>query len=65
MTDANLSNAQQPISGQKPVKLSEIFLVFLRIGAFSFGGGLTGWVYREAVQERRWLAARCAPVSAA
>ena len=56
MTDANLPNAQQPISGQKAVKLSEIFLVFLRIGAFSFGGGLTGWVYREVVQERRWLA---------
>jgi chromate transporter len=40
---------------QVPAKLSEIFLVFLRIGAFSFGGGLTGWVYREAVQRRHWL----------
>ncbi|HET6621647.1 MAG TPA: chromate transporter [Dongiaceae bacterium] len=51
-----MPNTQQPISDQKQVKLSEIFLVFLRIGAFSFGGGLTGWVYREVVQERRWLA---------
>jgi chromate transporter len=41
---------------QVPAKLSEIFLVFLRIGAFSFGGGLTGWVYREVVQRRHWLA---------
>lgn len=41
---------------QAPAKLSEIFLVFLRIGAFSFGGGLTAWVYREVVQRRRWLA---------
>jgi chromate transporter len=39
-----------------PVRLLDIFLVFLRIGAFSFGGGLTGWVYREVVQQRQWLA---------
>lgn len=37
------------------VRLLDIFLVFLRIGAFSFGGGLTGWVYREVVQQRQWL----------
>ena len=39
-----------------PVRLLEIFLVFLEIGAFSFGGGLAGWVYREVVQRRPWLA---------
>ena len=32
-----------------------LFSVFFRIGLFSFGGGLTGWVYREAVQMRHWL----------
>lgn len=43
------------MTGQVPARLSEIFLIFLRIGAFSFGGGLTGWVYREVVQRRHWL----------
>lgn len=38
-----------------PVKLLAIFFVFFRIGAFSFGGGLTGWVYREVVQQRNWM----------
>jgi chromate transporter len=38
-----------------PVRLLAIFLVFFRIGAFSFGGGLTGWVYREVVQQRKWM----------
>lgn len=38
-----------------PVRLLAIFLVFFRIGAFSFGGGLTGWVYREVVQQRKWV----------
>ena len=40
---------------QGPVRLLDIFLVFLRIGAFSFGGGLTGWVYRNVVQQRQWM----------
>lgn len=38
-----------------PIRLLAIFLVFFRIGAFSFGGGLTGWVYREVVQQRKWM----------
>jgi chromate transporter len=37
------------------VTLRELFLVFARIGALSLGGGLTGWVYREVVQQRRWM----------
>jgi len=40
---------------EERVTLRELFLVFARIGAFSFGGGLTGWVYREVVQQRRWM----------
>jgi chromate transporter len=43
------------MADKAPVRLLEIFLVFLRIGAFSFGGGLAGWVYREVVQRRPWL----------
>lgn len=43
------------MTNDPPVRLLAIFLVFLRIGAFSFGGGLTGWVYREVVQQRKWM----------
>lgn len=29
--------------------------MFFRIGLLSFGGGLSGWVYREVVVLRRWM----------
>lgn len=32
-----------------------IFSVFFRIGALSFGGGLSGWVFREVVTLRGWM----------
>ncbi len=32
-----------------------LFLIFSRIGLTSFGGGLSGWLYREFVQDRRWM----------
>ena len=37
------------------VSLREIFLVFGKIGVVSFGGGLSGWVFREVVQRRAWI----------
>jgi chromate transporter len=40
---------------QPPVPLASIFLMFLRIGLFSFGGGLTGWIYRDVVTLRGWM----------
>lgn len=40
---------------QAPPSIFEIFALFFRIGAFSFGGGLSGWVYREVVMRRNWL----------
>jgi chromate transporter len=40
---------------QTPPSIAEIFGLFFRIGAFSFGGGLSGWVYREVVIRRNWL----------
>jgi chromate transporter len=43
------------MGSRQPVSLLSLFLIFLRIGAFSFGGGLTGWVYREVVQQRQWI----------
>jgi chromate transporter len=35
--------------------LGQIFLAFAKIGLTSFGGGLSGWMLREFVQNRRWL----------
>ena len=32
-----------------------LFLIFSRIGLSSFGGGLSGWFYREFVQDRKWM----------
>jgi chromate transporter len=47
---------QSPAMGSRqPVSLLALFLIFLRIGAFSFGGGLTAWVYRDVVQQRQWM----------
>ncbi len=37
------------------VSIVAIFWVFFRIGIFSFGGGLTGWLYRDVVFIRGWL----------
>lgn len=35
--------------------LPSIYFAFMGMGAFAFGGGLTGLVYREAVERRRWV----------
>jgi chromate transporter len=35
--------------------LTDIFLAFTKIGLTSFGGGLSGWMFREFVQRRAWL----------
>jgi chromate transporter len=41
---------------EKPsVSLISLFLVFFRIGLFSFGGGLSGWIYRDVVTVRGWM----------
>ncbi|WP_201836831.1 chromate transporter [Microvirga zambiensis] len=40
---------------QTPVSLMSLFLVFFRVGLFSFGGGLSGWIYREVVTLRGWI----------
>ena len=34
---------------------AQLFLIFTRIGLTSFGGGLSGWLFREFVQRHRWL----------
>ena len=39
---------------RKPTVL-QLFFIFSRIGLTSFGGGLSGWLLREFVQDRNWL----------
>jgi chromate transporter len=38
-----------------PVSLLHLFLMAFQVGIFSFGGGLTGWMYQEVVVRRRWM----------
>ena len=37
------------------VSLRAIASVFLQVGAFSFGGGVTGWMHRITVTHKGWL----------
>jgi chromate transporter len=54
--DAGGKSATEPASPHQPaVSLVHIFLVFFQIGLFSFGGGLSGWMYQEMVVRRRWM----------
>lgn len=48
MTDENETPPPRPSTTQ-------LFLIFMRIGLTSFGGGLSGWYLREFVHERRWM----------
>jgi chromate transporter len=38
-----------------PPSAPQLFLIFSRIGLTSFGGGLSGWLLREFVQDHGWL----------
>jgi chromate transporter len=40
------------------VSLSTIYWLFFQIGALSFGGGLTAWLYREVVEVRKLMTAQ-------
>nr|WP_094852519.1 chromate transporter [Bordetella genomosp. 10] len=42
------------IDAQRPTAW-RLFLIFSRIGLTSFGGGLSGWLLREFVQDRHWI----------
>lgn len=42
---------------QRPqARLTEILRVFTTLGLASFGGGLPGWMHREVVLKRNWMA---------
>jgi chromate transporter len=44
-----------PAAPAAPPSIVTIFAVFARIGLLSFGGGLSGWVFREVVVLRDWI----------
>ncbi len=43
-----------PVPAPAPTAL-QLFFIFSRIGLTSFGGGLSGWLLREFVQDRAWV----------
>ena len=44
------------VSSQRPrIAIAEIFAVFTKVSLTSFGGGLSGWMYREFVEVRGWF----------
>lgn len=47
MTESTASSSRPTLLG--------LFLIFSRIGLTSFGGGLSGWLLREFVQDRQWI----------
>jgi len=44
-----------PADSGQIVSLMSIYLAFLKIGGFSFGGGVTAWMYREIVEKLHWM----------
>jgi len=59
MPDSKLLEKGAPetvASDAKPrVRLISLYGVFLRLGLYSFGGGISAWVHREIVDRRRWV----------
>lgn len=47
--------SQKKNGAQPAPTLLALFLIFSRIGLTSFGGGLSGWLLREFVQDRDWI----------
>lgn len=47
--------AEPGLTPPPSVPLSSLAASFLRLGATSFGGGTTGWTYREVVERRGWI----------
>jgi chromate transporter len=47
--------ATSPRPQLEKIGLVKIFLAFLRIGAVSFGGGMSAWIRREMVLRLGWL----------
>jgi chromate transporter len=43
------------MANEPKVSLASLYGVFLRLGLYSFGGGISAWVHREIVDVRRWV----------
>src|SRR5690348_13913220 len=57
MSDAEPSaTADPPRPDEAQISLPTLIRVFAKVGLMSFGGALSGWMYREIVQRRHWLA---------
>ncbi|HQR68601.1 MAG TPA: chromate transporter, partial [Thermoanaerobaculia bacterium] len=51
-----MTRAASPLpAGTVRPSVGELARAFLLVGATSFGGGLTGYLRRALVEERRWL----------
>jgi len=37
------------------IPLRELFFTCFKIGSLSFGGGVSGWTYREFVERKKWI----------
>jgi chromate transporter len=55
MRPSSIEPSAPPLSPSAVPTLTDIFLAFTKIGLTSFGGGLSGWMFREFVQRRAWL----------
>lgn len=55
--DAEQAEPQQAGMAAPPqVPLATIFWIFFQIGSLSVGGGLSAWLYREIVEQRKLMA---------
>jgi len=43
------------VAAPPPPTLASIFICFLFISLLGIGGGIIAWIWREAVERRRWL----------
>jgi chromate transporter len=55
--DQSPSPEDPPPEAIPQVSLRTIFWIFFQIGALSFGGGLSAWLYREIVEKRKLMPA--------
>ena len=50
-----MEQAPTPGGDGTRITLTELWRAFGSIGISSFGGALSGWIYRELVERRRWI----------
>ena len=50
-----VNDSRTTASNESPCTLGEYALLIIKIGLTSFGGGVSGWMMRLVVTERRWM----------